>query len=250
LFDLLRAMAICAMVIGGLALVGQPAAAAPVSVFIVDSGADWAANHQANFTETFGYIVREGRTGNQDWERGIVRPNGTTYAQGQVGWTSAPDTHQFAFGFAGGAAYLEMTNAPTSSANPLTTIAVAPGAGDNAIVVRAIARNKSNNGETDARADLGDLALTVGGVSIDLAGFTSLLGDSDGTTLVITGLDLATGFSLAGDAVFDIGLTQDGSRTAYQVSVGTYVPIPAALPLFATALTGLGYAAWRKKPPA
>jgi len=238
----------CAVAIGALALSAQPAVAMSVSVFSVDSGADWAAGHQSNFTHSYGYILREGKPGAQDWERGIVRPNGTTYAQGQVDWTDAASSHQFAFGFDAGAATHEMTGAPTSGTNPLTTSANGPGAGDNAIVIRAIARNK--NGETDTRADLGNLALTVNGQSIDLTGFTSLLGDSDGNHIVIAGLDLPNGFTLSGDAVFDIGDGQHGSHTAYDISVGHYVPVPAALPLFATAIAGLGFAGWRRKTAA
>jgi hypothetical protein len=241
-------LAVRAMAIGVLALTAQSAAAMTVDIFAVGNDKEWAANHRSNFNQTFGYMVREGTAGNRGWERAIVRANGAASTKGQIGWTDAADSHQFDFGFAGGAASLELTNAPTSGANPLTTAAVAPGADDNAIVVRAIARNNKKAGETDARADLGNLVLTVGGVSIDLGEFTSLIGDSNANYLVITGLDLASGFSLTGNAVFDIGNVQDGSRTAYQVSVGTYVPVPAALVLFATALAGLGFAACRRKP--
>lgn len=223
--------------VGCLALPVQAA-----TVESLNSDTDWWSIEANGWTKSFGYQVSEGQGGN--WETSIVDGTGNVLAKGQVDWGTDEVAHEFLFSYSPGTTpLLENSTWDTTISYSDLDVDNNP----NTIAIRAIERGK--NGESAPKADLSDLLLQIGADAENiLAGNTVLDGDSDGEYLLITGLDLSSGFTLSGSALFDIGDNQNGFNTAYEVKVGYLqaVPLPGAFWLFGSGLLGL--LAFRKRP--
>lgn len=199
----------------------------------------WIAfEEQSGWTKALGYQVSEGQPGN--WAAAIVGDdNSSTLNQADIDWGTDLSEHDFEF------KYLSTPDSYEQTVH-LTAAETGISIGDfrldnaNALAIRAVERNKGN--ETDARADLTELNLTLGENTTTniLSDHSSLDGDSNGQWLLITGVDLTQGFTLQGKAAFDIGDTSDGFRTAYEVKVGhvASVPLPGSLLLLGSGLLG------------
>lgn len=220
---------------------------------IVEFASDAAFNNQfaPSFSKTFGVQTREGASGTTgDWETGIIRPDFTTYTQGQADWTS-DDTHDFSFEMSN-AGLVSHTITELDSATTGLTASPTNATAANTIAIRARTGTKDSNGNSDGTvaSTLSNLQLTIDNIVFDLGTATSLAGDNDAQYIVLTGLDLTSGFDLSGNATFDVGAFQSGgSRVMYEIKVGVYeeepsppagVPTPPTLALLGAGLVGLG----------
>lgn len=193
------------------------------------------------FNKSYGFIVREGNAArNGDWERGIVGSSPGTLAQGDTVWGSDSTTHTFSFS-------IEENGEATHSVGSqhLTYDANSWPGNANSIAIRAKANQTSDDDTSAPKADLSNISLVTynadGSKNTITSGY-SLFGDSNAQYVLFTDLDLTNGFTLTGDALFDIGSSADGSHTQYEIKIGettSVVPIPAAAWLFGSALAGL-----------
>lgn len=228
--------------LAGLLLLYGANASALVVVEIGSDG-DYVNGFQPGygFSKIFGGDVRWGdAAGNGDWELSLVGATlPPTYDQQQVAWNAGqtPEndhTVTFAYDPAGSAsASLSITAKQGISWGNDTQVtsnhqgAEFPGPGVvNALLVRAKAGG-------DDLASLTDITVAWSGDSYTWTG--ALEGDLDAQYVAFIGSELASGFTVTADAVFQDG---SGSLPQYGFKVGTVVPLPAGVWLLAAGLVG------------
>ena len=99
-------------------------------------------------------------------------------------------------------------------------------------------------------ADITTLSISIGGFTFNLVGHTSALQFTDGILSDITAAAAIGAASLAVNsttAVYFDNLATGGIGSTDTITASSATPLPAAFPLFATGLGGVGLLGWRRK---
>ena len=224
-------------VFGGMSIAAGAAQAA-ITRFATDSAFELAIS----FQKQIGAAVRRGngKLGGGFWEYGIVNGNDSPLRADHYVWSPGANDHSFKFKLgASGAAKLQLSLPGSTNLQ-----ATGPAARQfDTLILRS--QQEGPNG----RADLGNLKVRFS--NGDVVNLGSLGGDSDGQWLVFQDSRLTAGFTVTGFANFKPGSWSEGSRAFYNIKVGvsspSYVPVPAALPLLASAIGGLGLLRARRR---
>lgn len=231
-------------VLAGLAVAIVCALTSGAEAAITRYGSDPSFEAAVVFTKQIGAAVRRGngKLGGDFWEHGIVDGGDAALSAGHYEWAPGANDHSFAFKLsAAGAADLKLglPGSPHLQAS-------GPAARQfDTLILRAQQEGASG------RANLGNIKVRF--ANGDVVNLGSLGGDSDGQWLMLQDSRLAEGFKVTGFANFTPGTWASGSRAFYNIKVGvstvTQTPLPAALPLLAGALGGLGLAGSRRRRP-
>ncbi|WP_373508584.1 choice-of-anchor W domain-containing protein [Thiocapsa sp.] len=203
---------------------------------------DTAFEAAITFQKQIGGTVRRGNgtLGGSFWEHGIVNGNDSPLSAAHYVWASGANNHNFSFGLSAAGVTNYSLSLPGSTTLRATGL-------DARLFDTLILRSQEEG--PIGRADLSNLKVRFS--NGDVVNLGSLGGDADGQWLVFQDNRLTNGFTVTGFANFTPGTWANGSRAAYNIKVGvssvTQTPIPAALPLLASALGGLGFLHFRRR---
>lgn len=230
------------VLLAGLAVVLLSAFASAAQAAIARYDSDPAFEAAVTFTKQIGAAVRRGngKLGGDFWEDAIVDGADVALSAGHYVWAPGANNHSFAFKLgATGAADLKL-GLPGSPHLQATGPAARK---FDTLILRAQQEGPLG------RANLGNLKVRF--ANGDVVNLGSLAGDSDGQWLMLQDSRLTEGFKVTGFANFTPGTWANGSRAFYNIKVGvstvTQTPLPAALPLLAGALGGLGLVGARRR---